>query len=226
MTNLFEIDPTYIAKQCRFIRKVHKLTQENLSDMAGLSVRSIEKIESGKHRCQMQSLELIAKAVGSNVGFFRKPTAEEEANIEAEMKRALTNTIVIRTQPIRNANSFLSVFGDWDGRRFDASQIDDDDALEIAAGLNDHIDDIGYIWEDCREIDRLQYSRAVSEMCAELRECGYVCHIGSHRQKLVSKNKPDLNFKVGILTFLPLEDNDAERYAVIQLEQGWVKVEA
>ncbi len=109
MTTPFEIDPTYIATQCRFIRQTHKLTQENLSEMAGLSVRSIEKIESGNHRCQMQSLELISKAVGINVGFFRKPTAEEEAKTEAEMKRALKKMIVIRTQPIRNVNDFLRI---------------------------------------------------------------------------------------------------------------------
>lgn len=226
MTNLFEIDPAYIATQCRYIRRVHKLTQENLSEMASLSVRSIEKIESGRHRCQMQSLELIAKAVGVKVGVFRKPSAEEEAKIEAEMKLALKKTIIIRTQPMRTANNFLGIFGDWDARRFDASQIEDDEALEIAAGLNDHIDDIGYIWEDCREIDRLQYARTVSEMCAELRDRGYLCHIGSHLQRRLSENGPDLIFKVGVLTFLPLKDNDEERYAIIQLQPGWITTDS
>lgn len=225
MTNPFEIEPTYIAKQCRFIRQVHKLTQENLSEMSGLSVRSIEKIESGKHRCQMQSLELIAKAIGAQASFFRKPTAEEEAKIEVEMKLALKNTIVIKTKPIRHTNDFLGVFGDWDARRFDASRIEDDNALEIAAALNDHIDDIGYIWEDCREIDRLKYARTVSEMCTELRSHGYDCHMGYHLQRMVSKNKSDLVFMVGVLTFLPLKDDDHERYAVIKLEPGWVRME-
>lgn len=226
MTNPFEIEPTYIAKQCRFIRQVHKLTQENLSEMAGLSVRSIEKIESGKHRCQMQSLELIAKAVGVQVGFFRKPTAEEEAKTETEMKRALKKILVTRTNPIRTANDFMSLFGDWMARRFDTSQIENDKALEIASGLNDHIDDIGYIWEDCRQLDRLQYARVVAEMCADLKGLGYVCHMGTHLQRMPSKDKRDLVFKVGVMTFLPAKGNDEERYAVIQLEQGWVKVES
>lgn len=41
-----ERDPLYIAEQMKFIRKMHRLTQENLADAAGLSSRTIEKIES------------------------------------------------------------------------------------------------------------------------------------------------------------------------------------
>lgn len=98
--------------------------------------------------------------------------------------------------------------------------------MEIVAGLNDRIEDIGYIWEDCRETERLQYARVVSDMCADLKNCGYVCQIGSHLQRICLNEKPDLIFKVGVLTFLPLKENDDERYAIINLEPDWVNLEA
>ena len=194
--------------------------------MSGLSSRSIEKIESGKHRCQMQSLEMISKAVGINTDFFRKPSAEEKAILKAETERALSKTILIPTHPIRSANSFLSIFGDWHARRYDASQIENDDASDIVAGLNDYIEDIGCIWEDCSEAERLQYARVVFDMCVDLKNCGYVCYIGSHQQRMKLKDKPDLIFKVGVLAFLPLKDNDDEHYVAINLEPGWVRMEA
>lgn len=63
-------------------------------------------------------------------------------------------------------------------------------------------------------------------MCSELRKHGYICHMGAHLQRMVSKNKPDLIFRVGVLSFLALKDNDEERYAVIKLEPGWINTES
>ena len=58
-----ERDAAFIAKQVKFIRKMFRLTQENLADAAGLTTRTIEKIESGRHRPEEQTLRSIARAV-------------------------------------------------------------------------------------------------------------------------------------------------------------------
>lgn len=39
-----ERDALYIAQQVKFIRNMHRLTQESLADASGLSTRTIEKI--------------------------------------------------------------------------------------------------------------------------------------------------------------------------------------
>ena len=44
-----ERDAEYIASQCKYIRKMFSLTQENLADASGLTVRTIQKVESGLH---------------------------------------------------------------------------------------------------------------------------------------------------------------------------------
>lgn len=74
-----ERDPAYIAEQVKFIRKMHKLTQENLAEAAGLTTRTIEKIESGRHRPDEQTLRSIARAMQIDVHYFEKPTPEQEA---------------------------------------------------------------------------------------------------------------------------------------------------
>ena len=95
-----ERDPAYIAEQVRFIRKLHKLTQENLADAAGLTTRTIEKIESGRHRPDEQTLRSIARAVQMDVRYFEKPTPEQEARQKAEMERALRKMVLVTTKPI------------------------------------------------------------------------------------------------------------------------------
>jgi len=88
---IMERDPAYIAKQVKFIRCHLGMTQENLADAAALSVRVIEKIESGKHRRgpDEQTLRSIARVAGVDVAYFNKPSPEEEARFEAQMERAL-----------------------------------------------------------------------------------------------------------------------------------------
>ena len=49
-----ERDAEYIASQCKYIRKMFSLTQENLADASGLTVRTIQKVESGRHVPEVQ----------------------------------------------------------------------------------------------------------------------------------------------------------------------------
>ena len=52
-----ERDAEYIASQCKYIRKIFSLTQENLADVSGLTVRTIQKVESGRHVPEVQTCD-------------------------------------------------------------------------------------------------------------------------------------------------------------------------
>ena len=106
-----ERDPQFIAKQFKLIRKMFRLTQENLADAAGLTTRTIEKVESGRHRPDEYTLRCIARAVKIDVGYFAKPTAEEEARQHAEIERASRKIVAVPTNPIRKPAQFLAAFG-------------------------------------------------------------------------------------------------------------------
>ena len=80
---VMERDPAYIAQQLKFLRKTFRFTQENLADAAGLTVRTIEKLESGRHRPEEQTLRSLARAFKLDVKYFEKPTPEEEARQRA-----------------------------------------------------------------------------------------------------------------------------------------------
>ncbi len=134
---IMERDPSFIAKQVRFIRETFRLTQENLADAAGLTTRTIEKVESGRHRPDEQTLRSIARAVKIDVKYFEKPTPEEESRQYAEMGRALRKIVLVPTNPVRTTAEFLAAFGHTQAFRFDTSQVKNDKALEVAASLID-----------------------------------------------------------------------------------------
>src|ERR1700722_6734956 len=101
-----ERDPSFIARQVKFIRTMFRLTQENLADAAGLTTRTIEKVESGRHRPDEQALRSIARAVKIDVKYFEKPTAEQEAKQHADMERALRKIVLVPTNPVRTTAEF------------------------------------------------------------------------------------------------------------------------
>ena len=90
-------DPAYIARQVKFLRQWHKLTQENVADMANLTTRTIEKIESGRHRPDEQTLRSLARAFQIDISYFEKPTSDQEATQRSEIARAVRKTVVVPT---------------------------------------------------------------------------------------------------------------------------------
>lgn len=220
-----ERDALYIAQQVKFIRKMHRLTQENLADAAGLSTRTIEKIESGRHRPDEQTLRSIARAVQMDVTFFEKPSPEQEAKQQADMERALRKNVLVATQPIRTASEFLAAFGQREAYRIDMSAITDDAALETAAAMGDWIRDMGDIWEECYMSHRLEYARGFANLCQQIEGLGYLCYMGNHKQQLRQKDRARMIFNVGVMTILPKEGATGTRYALIQLEGAWESME-
>ena len=94
-----DIDAKYIADRSRFIRKTLGWTQENLADAAGLTTRTVEKVESGRHVPNEQTLRSLARALGFDVAVFSKPTPEQEKRLEAELTRSLRKTTLVLSYP-------------------------------------------------------------------------------------------------------------------------------
>lgn len=219
-----ERDPQFIARQVKF-SKTFRLTQENLADMAGLTTRTIEKVESGRHRPEEQTLRSIARAVKIDVRYFDKPTPEQEARQRADMERALRKIVMARTTPVRTASEFLAAFHQRHAFRFDTSEVKGDEALEVAASLVDSIRDLNDVWDDCGASDQLRYARGCAELCGQLEALGYLCHMGHHKQVLRKNGRPDLLFQVGLLSVQERRNADGSRYVLVELEDGWETVE-
>jgi transcriptional regulator with XRE-family HTH domain len=218
-------DPQYISETLRTLRRMRKLTQENLAEAANLSSRTIEKSESGRHCPDEQTLRSVARALGFDVRVFDRPTPQEDARQKAEMNRAIRKSVLVATHPVRTAKDFLAQYGDWHAWRIDASAVESEEALEIASAMADWIKDMDGIWELCSMSERLAYARNFAELCNQIEAHGYLCHIGRHRQRLRENGKPDLIVLVGLMSVRPKQDSDGERYALVQLDGAWETLE-
>jgi transcriptional regulator with XRE-family HTH domain len=217
-----ERDPAFIAERVRLVLKVHGLTQENLADMAGLTTRTIEKVVSGRHRPEEQTLRSIARAVQVDVSFFNKPTPEDEERQRVTMERALRKTVLVPLTRITTANEFLGQFDGRDAYRIDIASVDNPEALSIAGALGDWLEDLSNIWGECYLSQRIEYAGEFVELCRQLQPLGFGCFMGSHRQILRQPARP-LVFNVGVMTVMPL--TSPTPFGLVELEGDWERVD-
>lgn len=220
-----ERDPAYIADQLKFMRKMFRWTQENLANAAGLTTRTIEKVESGRHRPDEQTLRSIARAFNiDGIEIFEKPTPEAQARQRAEIERASRKMVMVPSRVIRTAADFLAAFGPIEYFRTDTSLVEEDQVLDLVASMADQIRDFMDMWTEVYETDRLSYARSFAEQCNKLEKLGFHCHMGQHRQRLRDKGRHNLVFAAGFMSIRPKTDGGL-KYAMVQLDGRWETLE-
>lgn len=217
-----EREAEYIASQCKYLRKVLGLTQENLADASGLTVRTIQKVESGRHVPDVQTLRSLARGVGFDIAVFSKPTPEQEKRRQEDMERVLRKTILVPTSPIKKANDFYSRNREWHAIMINAGEVEADDALELTAAISEWMEDLDGIWGISTASQRLGYATSIAELCRELEGLGYLTHFGHFRQQHMHNGAV---FNVALVTFLPKADHDGDRYGLVTLDDPWEVLE-
>lgn len=214
-----ERDAKYIADQCRYVRKMLGMTQENLADAAGLTVRTIQKVESGRHVPEVQTLRSLARGLQFDIAVFSKPTPEQEKRQQEEMERALRKIVLVPTSPIRKPNDFYSHNREWHGILINASAVEADDALELTASVSDWMTDLDGIWGISTASQRLEYATSIADLCRELEGLGYLTYFGHFRQQHMEDK--GMVLEVGLITFLPKAKYDGDRFGIVALEDPW-----
>jgi hypothetical protein len=128
---------------------------------------------------------------------------------------------LVPTFPIRTASDFINAFAQRHAFRFDTSDVDKEEALDIAVSIGDWIHDLDDIWDDCPMSQQLDYARSIAELCKEIEGHGFVCYLGHHGQKLMERGKPPLIFDVGVMSIQKAEGVVGTRYALIELQGAW-----
>lgn len=218
-------DPQYIAEKVKFIRRMFSLTQQNVAEASGLTTRTIEKIESGKHLPQEQTLRSLARGLSMNVGVFDKPDPAVQAQQRQAMLKAAQKMLVVSTHIVRTTTELMAALDNLQGIRVDISQVTDESALEIAAGMSDWTTDMLDVWNEISTTEQLSSARSFVEMAAQLERRGHVCHMGRHGQRLRQKSGQDLTVQIGVLAVRSKEDSKGMRYALVQLEGAWERLE-
>lgn len=217
-------DPEYIAEQLKRLRKMKSLKQQSVADMARLTVRTIEKAESGTHVPNEQTLLMIARVFGmDNTSIFDKPSEEQQRRQAAEMDWARRKTVVFPIAPVRSEHDVMSLFAELRPYGFDNDAVRDTPALDHAAKITDMIGAFANSWHDLSMTEKVRKARKLLSACSKLEEYGYACMIGQYRMQ---RRLPDGTRRIIGIAVVKFETlNEVAQHGTTTLYNDWETVE-
>lgn len=224
MNLAMELDLAFFAERLKQLRRMYGLTQDNVATACGMTTRTVEKLESGRHSPSEQTLRSLCRGLSIDRSYFIKPTPAEEARQRAAMLKALRTTAVVQTTITRTAQDILQHLGGTHAWNLDIGQVAPD-ALEEAASLTDLITDWSEVWDDIGMSERASAAAGVAASCQQLEALGYLTHMGRYRARRCFAEALPLVFTVGLVSIRRRADSEEQSVALVQLDDGWERLE-
>ena len=171
--------------------------QFTLAHEAGVTVRTIERLEAGE-RMSDETLNKVAKVLKLREGAFTEasyyPSEEELAAMVKKAKEDYTHTALHDLSSPRDLDNILSAHA----YLVDGSNITDELAEQVAA-VKDYMQDAGDINDEIPYTHQLTFTRELLGMIREIENQGYTARWGRY----VTADK----FNVGVLIFFKTCDS-------------------
>jgi len=195
-------EPDVIASFVKELRAHLGWKQFALAHEAGVTVRTIERLEAGE-RMSDETLNKVAKALKLRESAFTEatycPSDEELAAMVKKAKEDYTHTALHDLSGPRDLGNILSAHA----YIVDGSNVAEDFADEVAA-VKDYVQDAGDIHDDVPHTQQLTFSRELLGMIRDIEAQGYTARWGRYAT--------DEQFNVGVLTFFKTADLQTREY--------------
>lgn len=100
----------YVAKRVKFHRQSKGLSQEKLSEQAGLGLKYVNQIENQHHNISIQTLEKVIEALDMTLEEFFDFESLEEGEQPARNLALSRLTMKIKQLPQGQQETFLAIF--------------------------------------------------------------------------------------------------------------------
>lgn len=192
MENANRVSGPDLAIMIRTLREMQGWSQDTLSALSGLSIRTIQRVECGEPS-NTDTRQALARAFKlDDIDAFNKPLQlPDPKEVQAAQERFKREHVTLEAHVASSGRDLVRAFDTAD-MSSSSSLIDlEDDAAEAFAGLVDYLRDFRDCSDVMSEMDKLGAAREVQQYFDRLVEAG-VSVVYAHRStSLVAKNWPD-----------------------------------
>src|SRR5947209_3274179 len=181
-----------LAVMIRTLREIREWSQDTLSALSGLSIRTIERVECGEPS-NTDTRQALARAFElGDIDAFNKPFhLPDPKQMQAEKERFERNHVTLEAHMAASGRDLVRVFDTADMSSSSAVVELDEDAAEAFADLVDYLRD----YRDCSDLmsetDKLGAGRDVQQHFDRLIGAGYSVVYARRKTALVAKSWPD-----------------------------------
>ncbi len=209
------LPPTVLALWTRTLRLASNLSQDALAEAAGLTTRTIQRVESGQ-RTSLTTRRSLARGLGyDNPGIFDDPEfagtvtlllESIKANqIKAEEAR-YPNHIKVAVFPTENGAVLGSLVDGADAWTFHCDEKASPEGQTEAAILFDHLQDYGDIWSELQPSGRLEAQSIFTGLLADVARHGLQAFYGRRVIHLAAtEDRTPFPFTIAYMAIVPIE---------------------
>jgi transcriptional regulator with XRE-family HTH domain len=191
---------THYSTKIKELRLKRVWSQEQLADIAGINVRTIQRIEHGDV-ASFESLKAVANALGVDVGELLAPPPTDKKPQQEGM---------LFLGRLRTGRELLNVVGGAEMYSYDHDDVDGDD-VELIARFFQDIRDYADLWSDIEPGDRVRIPHEFNARIAELEHRGFWVFAGSQRRaySFGGAEKPQIIKANTVFVIILKKDNPA-----------------
>lgn len=157
-------------------REKRAWSQEQLAGIAGVSLRTVQRIESGKP-ASFESLKAIASAFDLSV--------EELVHDSGIPTETSSISFLVR---VTSGRDLLGIVGGADAFQFDQDELSSEAEVEIIAEFLQYLQDYGEMWDDIGAAEHVRAMRRFTERIETLSESGFWVFALRNKQEWVPGN--------------------------------------
>lgn len=165
MAAKFDID----AEKIKRLRIEHIWTQEQLAEVAGISYRTIQRIEA-TGKAGMESIRALANAYGIESSELLRPAAKT-AEDPSRKPKAETSRFLVR---IASGGELFNILSGTHARSIENEELKNETEVEIVGNLLQEISDWGEMWSELEPGERVRQTFEFTQKLKELDKAGFV----------------------------------------------------
>ncbi len=182
------------------LRQVRAWSQDQLAEISGLSVRTIQRIENGGP-ASYETLKSLAAAFDIAMDELTERKPEENKSTRNETK---ASHFLVR---IEEGSQLFNLLGNIHGYQFYNDEAKDRPDTELIARFIQDMKDWGECWDEVEPADRIVTAREYTDRIQELEEKGLWVFAARAKRKMQDHNGP---FHFNILVVYILKSDNPE----------------
>lgn len=192
MENTHRVSGQDLAVIIRTLREIREWSQDTLSALSGLSIRTIQRVECGEPS-NTDTRQALARAFElDDIDAFNKPFhLPDPKQMQAERERFEREHVTLEAHIATSGRDLVRLFDTADMSSSSSVVELEEDAAEAFAGLVDYLRD----YRDCSDVmsetDKLGAGRDVQQYFDRLIGAGYSVVCARRKTALVAKSWPD-----------------------------------
>lgn len=169
------------APHIKELRTARAWSQEQLAQIAGINVRTIQRIENGEP-ASFETLKSIAASFDIDVSTLLEPKKSEQKKQESA-----PGDFLLR---VENGTQLFSFFGASHAYQFQNDELDDDAKVDLVGSFLQELHDWGEMWDEVEPGERVRIAHDFTKRIVELEQLGLWVFAGRTRRKVAAGDKP------------------------------------